>query len=64
MAKPVKGDEFSSAELSRNLEEHRAHERHAAIDGGAAEGVPENKFKILENPIISVKNWIYLCFVP
>jgi hypothetical protein len=44
MTKPVECDEFSSTELSGDLEEHGAHERHSTIDGCAAEGVPENEF--------------------
>ncbi len=44
MTKPVECDEFSSTELSGDLEEHGAHERHSTIDGRAAEGVPENEF--------------------
>ena len=40
MAQPVECDEFSSAELSGDLEEHGADERHSAVDRRAAERVP------------------------
>jgi hypothetical protein len=40
MTKPVESNEFATAELSGDFEEHRTDERHSAVDWRTAESVP------------------------
>lgn len=40
MTKPIKSDEFSTTELSRDFEEHCTNKWHTAVDWCTTEGIP------------------------